>query len=420
MCTHRRPIRPALWAAAVLSVLWTWSGPAAAEELRIGFIAPLTGPFAQAGKDMLNGFTMYLQEQHGAFGGFQVNLIAEDSQGIPATAVTKAEMLTGQDHVQLLVGGLLATDGYALAPFAERAQVPYIASIPSSDNLTQREKSKYPNLVRTGWTSSQPTQVLGQWACDQGIKRVSVMAADFAFGYESVGGFQKAFEDCGGKVVQKIWPPLNNKDFGPFLAQLNRNVDAVFTVMVGSMPPQFTKQYRAAGLTLPLLGQGNSADEFTLPFMGDEAVGYVTALQYSAALETPKNEAFVKKYRQAYGKVPSYYSESNYSSAQWIDEALKHSNGKWPGTGEFVRLMAEARLDAVRGPLRLDDTMNPVQNIYIRKVEKKKMFGYPDAELWNTVIKTVPNVSQFWTYGKDKFLEQPVYSRDFPPCRYCE
>ncbi|MFI5400421.1 MAG: ABC transporter substrate-binding protein [SAR324 cluster bacterium] len=420
MCTRLKSIRLALWAAVLLSASWAWGAPAGAEELRIGFVAPLTGPFAQAGKDMLNGFNMYLEEQHGDFGGFRVTLISEDSQGVPATAVTKAQKLTGQDHVQLLVGGLAATEGYALAPVAERAQIPYVASIPSSDNLTQRERSKYPNLVRTGWTSSQPTQVLGQWACDQGIKRVSVIAADFAFGYESAGGFQKVFEDCGGKVVQKLWPPLNIQDFGPFLAQLNRNVDAVFTVMVGAMPPKFTKQYRGAGLSMPLLGQGNSADEFTLPFMGDEAIGYVTALQYSAALETPKNEAFVKKYRQAYGKVPSYYSESNYTTAQWIHEGLKKANGKWPGTQEFVRLMAGTQLEAVRGPVRFDDTMNPLQNIYIRKVEKKKMFGYPDAELWNTVIKTVPSVSQFWTYGKDKFLQQPVYSRDFPPCRYCE
>jgi branched-chain amino acid transport system substrate-binding protein len=48
------------------------------------------------------------------------------------------------------------------------------------------------------------------------------------------------------------------------------------------------------------------------------------------------------------------------------------------------------------------------------------MFGYDKEELWNTVIKTYPNVSQFWTYGKDAFLQQPVYGRDFPPCKFCE
>jgi branched-chain amino acid transport system substrate-binding protein len=118
--------------------------------------------------------------------------------------------------------------------------------------------------------------------------------------------------------------------------------------------------------------------------------------------------------------VPSYYSEANYTTAQWIDETLKKSGGKFPGALPFIKTMRTIKLDAVRGPVSLDDTNTVVNNIYIKKVEKKKMFGYPKAELWNTVIKTYPNVSQFWTYDKAKFLAQPVYSRTFPPCKYCE
>ena len=146
----------------------------------------------------------------------------------------------------------------------------------------------------------------------------------------------------------------------------------------------------------------------------------ISALQYSAALETPKNEAFVKKYRGLYGKVPSYYSEANYTTAQWIDETLKKHGGKYPGPLEFIKTMQGIKLDAIRGPVSLDDRLTAVNNIYIKKVEKKKMFGYDKEELWNTVIKTYPNVSQFWTYDKAAFLKQPVYSRDFPPCKFCE
>jgi branched-chain amino acid transport system substrate-binding protein len=155
--------------------------------------------------------------------------------------------------------------------------------------------------------------------------------------------------------------------------------------------------------------------------MGDEVIGDVSALMYSAALNTPKNIDFVKRYRAKYGKVPSYYSEGNYSTAHLIDLALAKHKGKYPGPAEFIKTMASIKLDAVRGPVQLDSaTKSPVQNIYIKKVEKKKMFGYDKDELWNTVIKTYPAVSQFWTYDKAKFLAQPVYSRDFPPCKYCD
>jgi len=401
-------------AAAALAV-----SSARAEELRIGFIAPMTGIFAQIGKDMVNGFQLYLDQHGGKLGGADVKLIVEDSQGKPDTAVTKAKKLVLQDKVHFFMGGLLASTGYALAPVSNEEKTLYISPVPAADDLTQRQLSKYPFFFRTGWTSSQPTHAIGQWACEQGYKKVVSIAADYAFGYEQQGGFQKAFEDCGGKVIQKIWPPIGTKDFGPYIPSIKGDADAIFSLMVGPMSLQFPKQLRASGNKKPIIGGGTSYDEFVLPFMGDEVIGDVSSLMYSAALETPKNEAFVKAYRAKYGKVPSYYSESDYTTAEIVDIALKKSNGKYPGAEKFIETMSAMKLDAVRGPISFADR-NPVQNIYIKKVEKKKMFGYPKEELWNTVIKTYPAVSQYWTYGKAKFLAQPVYSRDFPPCKNCE
>ena len=396
------------------------SAPAGAEELRIGYLAPLTGGLAQTGIDMRDGFLLYLDQHGNKLGGMDVKLIIEDEQGKGDVAVTKAKKLVLQDKVHMLIGGVLASTGYALAPVSTELKTMYIPSIPAADDLTQRQLKNFPYLIRTSWSSSQPHHPLGQWACDQGYKKIVTIAADYAFGYEVVGGFQKAFEDCGGKIIQKIWPPLGAKDFGPFIPTIKADTDAVFSLMVGPMPAQFIKQMRGAGFKKPIIGGGTSYDEFVLPFMGDEAVGDVSALHYSAALDTPKNIAFVKAYRTRFNKVPSYYSENNYTTAQWLDEALKKTGGKWPGPEELIKVMVSIKLDSVRGPVSFDDMRNPIQNIYIKKVEKKKMFGYEKDELWNTVIKTYPNVSQFWTYGKDKFLAQPVYDKNFPPCKFCE
>ncbi len=403
-------------AAAALAI----SFAAQAQDLRIGFVAPMTGIFAQIGKDMENGFQLYLDENKSDFGGAKVTFIVEDEEGKPAVGVRKAEKLIRQDKVQILVGGLLASTGYALAPVSTRLKTVYLLSVSAADDLTQRDLPKYPYIFRTSWTSSQPHHPMGQWACEQGYKRVVTVGADYAFGHEVVGGFQKVFEDCGGKVVQKVWPPLGTKDFGPYIPTLKKDADAVFTVMVGPMALQFPKQMQAAGVKTPLIGGGTSYDEFVLPAMGDEVLGHVSSLQYSAALDNPKNAAFVKAYRSKYGKVPSYYSESNYTTAQMIHEVMKRNKGKWPGPQQFIKQMQSLKLDAVRGPVRFDDMRNPVQNIYIKKVEKKKMFGYPNEELWNTVIKTYPDVGQFWKYKKEDYLKTPLYSRDYPPCKHCE
>ncbi len=408
------------WLLAAAFALASLNSPARAEELRIGFIAPTTGIFTQVGKDMVNGFQMYLDEHGNKLGGMDVKFIVEDDQAKPDLGVTKAKKLILSDKVHMFIGGVLASTGYALAPVSTEMKTVYIPSIPAADDLTQRQSKQYPYLIRTGWSSSQTTHPMGQWACDQGYKKIATISADYAFGYEQVGGFQKAFESCGGKIIQKIWPPLGNKDFGPYIPTIKADADAIFSMMVGPMAAQFPKQLRASGYKKPTVGGGTSYDEFALPFMGDEVIGDVSSLQYSAALETPKNEAFVKAYRTKYGKVPSYFSESNYTTAQLIDETIKKAGSKWPGAEKFVATMAGLKIDAVRGPVSFDDMRNPIQNVYIKKVEKKKMFGYDKEELWNTVIKTYPSVSQFWTYGKAAFLKQPVYSRDFPACKYCE
>src|SRR5262249_14187439 len=163
---------------------------------------------------------------------------------------------------------------------------------------------------------------------------------------------------------------------GPYIPTIKQDADAIFSLMVGPMSLQFPKQLAAAGIKKPVIGGGTSYDEFVLPAMGDEVIGHVSALQYSAALDTPKKAEIVKKYRAKSGKVPSYYSETNYTTAQMIHELIKQNKGKFPGLEEFVKQLAAVKVDTIRGPVSIDEMRNPVQNIYIKKVEKKKMFGY--------------------------------------------
>src|SRR5262245_707076 len=417
-CDLRRSLSALLGGS--LAVAMSTVSVAQAEELRIGFLAPTTGIFAAVGKDMVDGFQMYLDEHANKLGGADVKFIVEDTVGKPDTAVTKARKLILQDKVQMLIGGLLASTGYALAPVSTSEKTVYISPVAAADDLTQRELSKYPYFIRTGWSSSQPSHPFGQWACDQGYKKIVAIGADYAFGYEIVGGFQRAFEACGGKIIQKIWPPIGTKDFGPYIPTIKQDADGIFSWMVGPMSLQFPKQPAAAGNKKPVLGGGTSYDEFVLPSMGDEVIGHVSALMYSAALDTPKNAAYVKDYRTRFGKVPSYYSEVNYTTAQMIDEVIKNDGGKFPGAEPFIKQLAALKVDAVRGPVSIDEMRNPVQNIYIKTVEKKKMFGFNKDELWNVVIKTYPNVDQFGQFKKEEFLKTPVYSRDYPPCKFCE
>ena len=383
--------------------------------IRIGFLAPVTGGGAAVGKDMTSGFTMYLEEIGNQIAGRKVEVIVEDTQGDPAQALTKLRKLVDSDKVLVLAGAFLASEGYALAPKIDEYQIPTLFPMVSADDLTQRKPVKW--LVRTGWTSSQPNQPFGEYVAKTlGYKKVVTIAMDYAFGWEQVGGFQRTFEEAGGQIVQKLWPPLGTTDFGPFLAQIKRDADAVFGVMVAASALRFPKQYQDAGLKarLPIIGGGTTFDEFVLPSLGDEAIGAITPLIYSAAIDTPVNKRFVKEYKTKYGKIPSYYSETCYTVARWINEGAKSVGGNVEDREKFLAALKRVEIpDAPRGPVKLDARGSPIQNIYVRKVEKK------DGELWNTVIHTFPAVSQFWKYKPEEFLKQPVYNRNYPACKYC-
>jgi len=383
--------------------------------IKIGFLAPLTGPFAQIGKDMVNGTELFLDEIGRQMAGRKVELIVEDTEGQPAAALNKSRKLVEQDKVHLLTGGLLANVGYALQPFIDGSGIPATYPVIAADDITQRKPAKW--IVRTGWTTSQPMHPFAEWVFkNTKYRKVAAIGMDYAFGYETVGGFQRVFEEQGGQIVQKIWTPLNTNDFAPFLSQIKRDADAVLALFVGRLALQFVKQYQEAGLQgkLPLLGGGTTTDESVLPQMGDEALGTVTALHYSQALDTPQNQKFARAFEAKAGKISSYYSEATYTNMRWIGEAIKAVGGKVEDRSALLAALRRVDIkDTARGPLSVDAYGNPVQNIYIRKVERV------GGRLQNTVIATIPAVSQFWKYKAEDYLKQPLYSRDYPPCKGC-
>jgi branched-chain amino acid transport system substrate-binding protein len=384
---------------------------APADPIRIGFIVPLSGAFAQNGRDILNGFLMLLDEVGYRAGGRQIQLIVEDDEAIPAQTLTKARKLVESDRVHLMAGTLLASSGYALAPYVDAQQIPMVFPVVSSDDLTQRRRSQW--IVRTGWTSSQPNHAFGEYAHDTlGYRTIATIALDYAFGWESVGGFQRTFEARGGRVVQKTWTPISVHDFAPYLAQIPRDVDAVYALFLGRSAVQFMRQYAEYGLKgrVPLIGSGTTTDEAVLVAMGDEAIGTVTALQYSAALDIPDNRRFTAAFRRRYNKMASYYGESMYTGGKWVLAAIDALGGRVEDRAKLLEALRAARPTGLpRGEVVLDEYGNPVQNIYIRRVDRVS------GELQNTVIGTIPRVSQFWTFNPADYLRQPLYSRRTVP-----
>jgi branched-chain amino acid transport system substrate-binding protein len=403
---------PALLLAALL-IVPTSSQAFAAEPIRVGFMAPLTGIFSQAGREMLEGLRLAFEQAGHQAAGRKIELIEEDDEGNPAKAIAKYRKLVSQDRIHVLTGILLANIGYGLIQPIERDQLPTLL-FTTPDDLTKRRPSKW--IARIFFSASQPMHPLGDYAAKTlKYRAVATIAMDNPFGHEQISGFQRVFEDGGGRVIQKIWVPLNAMDFGPYLTQVKKDADAVCAVFTAGQAVRFVKQYSDQGLKgkLPLIGSGTMVEEHVLRGMGDEAMGVIGALNWSPTLPNPTNRAFVQFAEAKLGKTPSFFHAAMYSAGRWVVEGAKLTEGKVEDRERFISALrsASGSTEDPRGPIKLDDYGNPTQNIYILRIDRA------GGRLQNTVIHTYPLVSQFWTYSPGEFLKSPAYSRDYPPVR---
>ncbi|WP_398492484.1 ABC transporter substrate-binding protein [Variovorax sp.] len=414
MSIDRRQFIAAAGSAAALAscppLARAQSGP-----IRLGLLTIRTGPLASGGLDIERALQQYLRERGQTIGGRKVELVVADTAGVPATARTKAQELVERNKVHALTGPMAAFEALAIDDYVRQQQVPTLW-MPGAEDMTQRKTN--PWAVRATATSAQCSHPMGDY-CAKVLKyrRMVVIADDLAFGHETVGGFQRAFEDAGGKVVQRLFSPLTVPDYGSYLAQLKTDADAIFIGFAGSNGFRFLRQFNEYGLAgkLPVVGNMTALEESVLRNMGDEALGVLTACWYSAELDNEVNRKFSAAFRAETRYDPGLYAAMGYVNGAVFEAAVTAANGQVEDKAVFMKALREVKLArTARGPVSFDAYGNVVGDVYIRKVVRK------EGRLVNSVIDTYPNVSQFWKYEPAAFLKEPVYSRSFPPARHLE
>ena len=391
----------------------TTSGVDVGNPIRIGFVASLTGNNAADGQAMVNGINLFLSEVHNKISGREVKLVVIDDEGSPAKCMGKLKKVFENNEVDVLGGFLLSPILYATAPLIEQAKIPLVCSASGADDLTQRHEKSW--LTRAGRSNSQGPHALGDYAFKHlHYKKVITAAVDFAYGYEAVGGFQSSFERAGGQVVQKIWVPVDTQDYSALLKSMRKDVDAAFICLAGKSSIVFPQQYKQYGPQLPVIGAEGTFLEPILPTVGEDLVGGICSMNYSADVSGSTNEKFVKTYVSKYGQYPDYIAESCYTTGRMIAEAIESLHGDLSNKEKLTVALRHARVsNDPRGPVKIDSYGNPDENIYICKVEKV------NNRYQNSVIYTYPMVSQFWKWTPEEYLQRPRYTKSEPPCTHC-
>ena len=378
-----RLARTAVALSAVTAAILATALPATAQTtVKVGLIAPMTGPQAASGRQMVAGAKLYMSVNGSKVGDRTIELIVKDDTGVADVTRRIAQELIVNDKVAVISGFGLTPLAMAVGPVITQSKVPAVIMVAGTASIVGT--SQY--FARASFTLPQNTMPVAEWAAKNGIKNVVSLVSDYGPGLDAQNAFKTKFEASGGKVIDQLKMPLDAPEFAPYLQRAkDLKPDAVFLFVPAPQAGALMKQVVDRGLTqagIKVIGTGDVTDDDQLNAMGDGVLGMITSYNYSAAHDTPENKKFVEGFKKANENMrPNVIGLSGYDGMHLIYEAIKKANST-DGT-KLIDAMKGMSWTSPRGPMSVDpQTRDVTQNVYIRRVERK------DGELFNIEFDT--------------------------------
>ena len=358
--------------ACVVACVLVAAVPALAQApVKIGLLAPFSGPFTDTAAQIDNGVRLYMKEHGDTVAGRRIEVIRRDTAGTPDTAKRLAQELIVRDGVDILAGFSLTPEALAAADLSAEARKFMVIMNAATSFLT----TKSPYIARVSVTLPQTCETLGTYAFRSGVRKVYTMVSDYAPGVDAEAAFQRAFKAAGGEITGSVRMPITTVDFSPFVQRVKEvEPEAIFVfVPGGSQPAALAKALVERGLDprkIKVMGQGEITEESALAGAGDLALGIVTAFHYDLHHDSKINAAFVTAFNAEFKRNPDFFAVGGYDGMHLVYEALAKTGGKADGDSLIAAAKGTA-FESPRGPLAIDpDTRDVIQTIYIRRVEK--------------------------------------------------
>jgi len=391
----------------------------AKDEFKFGLIATLEGAFAAPGEDGVRGTKLALKQWNYTVAGKKIELITMSSDASPDSAIRAVRKLVEQDKVDLVIGPLSGSEGIALKNYAKtQPQVTILNGSSAAQDTTLRDPAS--NFFRWQTDGAQWMAGLGEYAYNvKGFKKIVTIAEDYSFPYTQVLGFLLGYCDAGGKVLDRFWVPIGNKDYSTIVASIPDDIDAIYVALGGADAVNFMSQYEMAGGDKPLIGGSITMDQSVLGTKGrrrDFVVGAASAGPIADTLDMSSWKNWVAEYRQEYPKgfpSPSLFAYGYYCATLAALQALEQVNGDLSdGHKAFREVLSKLELQAPGGLIKLDENRQAIADIFLTEV----VLG-DDGNLYNKVIKTIPMVDQAMGWDRQKFLDLGPVGRNNPPCK---
>ena len=377
---------------AAVAVVVSVNAAAAQDKIRIGLIYTLSGPPSVLGQQSKNAFELAVKDLGGKMGGKEVELFVADDGLKPDVAIQKVQELLERDKVDIVVGPIFSNILQAIhKPVMDSGKI-LISTNAGASSFAGAACN--PNFFVTSYQNDQVYAALGKIANDKGYKRVYALVPNYQAGKDALAGFKSTYK---GAIVEESLVPLNSLDFQADLSKISSlNPDALFTFMPGGLGIRLVKQLSQAGMKgkFPIIS-AFTADEATLPVLGEDADGIFGALTWAPTTDNPQNKKFVAAYEAAYSAIPASYAMQAYDAAMLIDSAVRATKGNVSDTKALSSALKKADFKSLRGPFKFNVNGYPIEDFYLTKVVKRA-----DGKYQTSIVEKVL-ASNADPYAKD-------------------
>jgi len=369
----------------------TSPGASAGPDFKLGIILPYSKVYANLGDSITNGMVLYFDKVGNQAGNRNIKLIKEDEEVDPAVGLTRAHKLVEQDNVDMVAGFVSSPSAATARNYLHDNKIPTLIANAGSNSLSRGNKSAY--LFRTSFSNWQPNWPMGKYVFEKVSKRVTLLYAKYAAGTEQTGGFKETFVPAGGQVLAEVTPPLDNRDYSPFITQVQASrPEAVYVFLSGTDAINFLTQAKQVDLfrTIKVTGSGYFVEQDVLQAIRPEQapIGAISGLHWALTLDNPENKAFVNDYKKKFSKQADVFAMQGFDTARVIVDALNAVKGNTSDKDAFLKAISQVKFKSPRGDFRFDpDTNNVINTIYIRELVNDAQLGPT-----NRVITSVADV----------------------------
>lgn len=370
-----------LKSAAFALALATALGAHAADPIKVGVALDISGPFATIGAETRDGLNLAIEQLGGKLGGFDAEFLQTDFAGNPEQATQLVRRYLQAEKIDFFTGPVASNSALAVGPALFAARVPFLSSNPGPSQFAGKQCNPYFFGV---YQNDTYDEAAGRVANDKGYRNVVLIAPNYPAGKDHLGGFKRLYE---GAVKEEIYTKVGQIDYAAEIARIRAaKPDAVYFFLPAAMGINFIRQYVAGGLKdTPLIGPGFSADQDTLAAVGEPAVGLFNTAHWAHDLDLPANKAFVEAFRNKYdGRYPTVYAAQAFDVVMAMDAAVREVEGRVDDREAVLAALRKADFDSVRGKFHYGANNYPVQNYYLRVVEKRA-----DGTITNRLVGTV-------------------------------